>query len=155
MDIVFLAQSDTTAGFLSINAVEINNRKKANTSKALLKEIPNLKNQIHRIPCKHRRFVRYAKKTTFIVKNFKPAQNLKNAFVNTQSFRVVKDSKHNDFLQGFKYLYSSSANPTGRGFDMDFALKNCDVVVLDKRVLSIRFGSLWKTIVPSGLYTAT
>ncbi|MWV62421.1 hypothetical protein DCO58_04310 [Helicobacter saguini] len=220
-NVIFLAQSDTTIGFLSKSAARINEIKKANANKILLKEFCNFKNLDSRIPTKFRRFVRYAKKTTFILpckslhiyanlknKDSKNTQNLnsnlknkdsinllenieskniqnlnsKDSKKNTQnlnftqqdsknldslkilenlgnisnkkdskntlqniesnkdsniskSFRVIKDSKHNAFLQHFAWLYSSSANLSGQKYNKDFAIKNADIIVLDSRGL--------------------
>lgn len=119
-NIIFLAQSDTTAGFLSKNAAAINNVKKAPKNKALLKEYAYFKYLDSRIPTKFRSFVRNAKKTSFILPN-------------KLSFRVIKEPLHREFLQRFKSLYSSSANENLKRFDIYFGYKNCDVIVKDMR----------------------
>lgn len=120
---VILAQTDTTIGFLSKNPVIINQKKGAKESKPLLLEVPNLSYIPYRVPVKFRSMIRRAKKTSFILKN-------------QASFRIVSDSYwHHTFLQYFGNAYSSSANPTKKDFDLDFALDKCDAVILDKRGL--------------------
>ncbi|WP_245945620.1 hypothetical protein [Helicobacter didelphidarum] len=121
-DSVFLAQTDTTIGFLSKNPHAINTKKGANNTKPLLREFSSFNNLPYRIPSTFRAFVRHARKKSFILPN--------NA-----SFRIIKEPLHRDFLQCFQWLYSSSANPTTQSFDLDFALKQCDIIVLDKRGL--------------------
>lgn len=122
-EFIFLAQTDTTAGFLSKDHTSINQIKKSNINKKLLKEYSSFKNLNIRLPVKFRAKVRMSKKTSFIVNN--------------NSFRVVqKDnfgSFHFNFLNIFKCLYSSSANKSGELFDFNFAVKYASVIVFDKR----------------------
>lgn len=117
---VILAQTDTTIGLLSKDSRIINQKKGANLNKPLLKEIAKLDSIPHRTPTSMRNMIRRAKKTSFILPN-------------GSSFRVIKNNLHNDFLQGFKWLYSSSANPTNGDFSMEFAESVSDIIVLDKR----------------------
>ncbi|RDU70841.1 hypothetical protein CQA66_07445 [Helicobacter aurati] len=120
--LVFLAQTDTTIGFLSKNKQLINQRKGAKENKELLMEFANLQAIHYRVPVYFRNFIRRAKKTSFIV-------------AKTKSFRVITDSYHYAFLQNLQYLYSSSANPTNKGFDKQFAEQNADISVIDERGL--------------------
>ncbi len=117
---IILAQTDTTIGLLSKDSAIINQKKGANLNKPLLKEVATLNSIPHRTPTSMRNMIRRAKKTSFILPN-------------GSSFRVIKDTLHNDFLKGFKWLYSSSANPTKGDFSMDFAQNVSDIIVLDKR----------------------
>ncbi|MCI5787074.1 hypothetical protein [Helicobacter trogontum] len=117
---VILAQTDTTIGLLSRDSTAINQKKGASLKKPLLKEVANLSVIPHRTPTSMRNIIRRAKKTSFILPNGK-------------SFRVIKDVLHNDFLKGFSWLYSSSANPTKGDFSMEFAQSVSDIIVLDKR----------------------
>lgn len=117
---VILAQTDTTAGFLSRDYMAINKKKGAPIKKPLLMEVSNLYLIPHRIPIAMKNFVRRAKKTSYILPNHK-------------SFRVVSTGLHHDFLRGYKWLYSSSANPTKDVFSLEFAKNKCDIIVLDSR----------------------
>ncbi len=119
---VLLAQTDTTIGFLAKDSMLINRKKGASNTKPLLMEVANLAAIIHRTPVSIRPFIRHAKRISYILPN--------NA-----SFRVIAEGLHHDFLQGFTWLYSSSANPTKGAFCMQFAQQQCDVIVLDKRGL--------------------
>jgi len=124
-DEVYLAQTDTTVGFLSLSKDRLNRIKNRPKNKNFLittTRFSNLKN-IARVPKKHKKFVRRSKKTTFV-------------YPNKKAVRVVQDSYHERFLKNFNFLYSTSANKSGEGFSMDFALKNADVVVVDKRGFS-------------------
>ncbi|OBV28738.1 hypothetical protein BKN38_09160 [Helicobacter sp. CLO-3] len=120
--VVFLAQTDTTAGFLSSDYRKLNAIKKRDVNQKVLltlSDYQNLKAR-YRIPRAHRRRVRYARQTSFILPNGK-------------SFRVVKDSRHLAFLRHFGALYSTSANVSGGAFDLAWAMKQADIIVLDSR----------------------
>lgn len=118
---LFLAQSDTTAGFLSQNPQAIN-LAKGREGKEVLLEVDSLQTlkSFLRIPQRHKSLVRRAKKTTFI-------------YPNSKALRVVRDEKHLEFLHHFKALYSSSANPSGEGFSLEFALHRVEVIIEDSR----------------------
>ncbi|MGX3011553.1 Sua5 YciO YrdC YwlC family protein [Helicobacter sp. 23-1044] len=128
---IFLAQSDTTAGFLSANRLRILNAKNSPKNKAILREscdLAHIKN-ITRIPRILQKRIRRAKKSTFI-------------FDNGLSFRVVRDdfsdkgtNLHHAFLKRFGTLFSSSANKNGGRFDEAFALQSADIIVSDSRGL--------------------
>lgn len=127
-NLIFLAQSDTTIGFLSKNQDSINAIKCASNKKKLIKEYAYFRDLPCKIPLKFRRFVRYAKKTTFILPN-------------KSSFRVIKEPLHRIFLANFTWLYSSSANRTTQGFEASFAMQNADIIVLDSRGLRVQKSS--------------
>lgn len=121
-NIIFLAQTDTTAGFLSKNKELIIKTKKSNLDKKILMEVDSIKElkQYTRIPkefCKH---IRRKNKSTFIFKNMK-------------SFRIVRDNLHIKFLSRFKSLYSSSANISNKKFSSDMAYNLADIIVIDNR----------------------
>jgi len=69
-----------------------------------------------RVPNKHKNRLRRAKRTTFIM----PSGN---------SFRVVKESEHNLLLDRLSWVYSSSANLSGEGYDEVYAKENAEVIV--------------------------
>jgi len=117
---IYLVQTDTTVGFLSQNKEKLNKIKGRNKSQKILREVDSfetLKNFV-RVPNKFKKIIRNAKKTTFI-------------YPNGESFRVVKDERHLEFLKKFKWMYSTSANITGCKFDEKWARKKADIIVED------------------------
>jgi len=121
---LFLAQSDTTVGFLSKDYKLINKTKNRDEETPLIEvfaSFSQLKKKI-RVPDKIKKRVKRAKKTTFILSN-------------KRSFRVVFESSHKRFLENFGPMFSSSANEHKKSFDLDFALNSADIVVLDSRGL--------------------
>ena len=127
-NIIYLAQTDSIAGFLCSNQSKINEIKNrdlstknimAISSFARIKQIKNFP----RIPQKHKNLVRRSKKTSFIVGDF--------------SFRVIdKQSNHFRFINKFDYMYSSSANLHNESFDFDIAFRLCDVCVFGKNKIN-------------------
>ncbi len=121
--LVYLVQTDTTVGFSSFNDEKLSFIKQRPTSKKILHTVDSFKtlNQNTRVPKKFRKIVRNSKKTTYIYPNLK-------------SFRVVsKDCKFYDFISKFSVLYSISANETTKNFEINYASKNADVIVEDKK----------------------
>ena len=126
---IFLAQSDTTAGFLCKDFKKLNRIKGRNEKQSVIVTLSSLEKlkKIVRVPRLHRKRIRQSHKSTFIYRG-------KNALVpQSLGVRVVKDSYHSEFLDFFPYLYSTSANPHKKQFDLEFALKRAEVLVLDKR----------------------
>lgn len=120
--LVYLVQTDTTVGFSSSDAWKLSDVKQRSRAKKILRTVDSFKTlkQNTRVPKRFRKLVRYSKKTTFIYPNLK-------------SFRLIeKNHSFNHFLNKFGVLYSSSANPTGKTFDKDFALKSANILVEDK-----------------------
>ena len=119
---IYLTQTDTTVGFLSQNKEKLNSLKNRPLTQPILREVDSLetlKNFV-RVPKMHKKRVRRSKKTTFI-------------FPNGESFRVVRDSRHLEFLKKFKWMYSTSANLHGKRFNEKWARETADVIVEDKR----------------------
>lgn len=115
---IYLAQTDTTAGFLSQNLEELNRVKNRPLNQPCLicvSKFEMLKN-FTRVPCKFKNLVRRAKKTTFI-------------YPNSKAIRVVKDCDHAKFLDEIGWVYSSSANIHGQKFDLEFAKNSADVIL--------------------------
>ncbi len=121
---IFLAQTDTTAGFLCSSPTLLNRAKLRPSSQAVLKTFASLQcaTQELRVPISHRHFVRRASKTSVILPSKK-------------SFRIVKEPLHREFLRYFGGLYSTSANRTKEPFSLEFALQVADVVIVDSRGL--------------------
>ncbi|ECL2788655.1 Sua5 YciO YrdC YwlC family protein [Campylobacter coli] len=115
---IYLAQTDTTVGFLSKNLEEINALKGRDKNRPCLitsAKFCELKS-LARIPKSFKNLVRRSKKTTFI-------------YPNNQAIRIVKECKHANFLSKNGYFYSSSANKHGKEFDEEWARSVADVVV--------------------------
>lgn len=120
---LFLAQSDTTVGFLSKEPEVINRAKGRRTSQAVIQTFPDFKSLSYRIPKKYRRRVRMMQKTTFVLST-------------DIAFRVVPFTQaHYKLLAKTGPLFSSSANAAAKTFDMVFAHARADVVVTDYRGL--------------------
>lgn len=121
---LLLAQTDTTVGFLSQSSIRLQEAKGRNESKPFLKVFSSFKTlSLHtRIPSNYKRFVRYSRKTTFIVKN--------------QAFRYVDDPSHSKLINSYGWLYSTSANPSGKAYDADFCAQHADWIIEDSRGLS-------------------
>lgn len=123
--LIFLAQTDTTVGFLGKNQRILNAVKCRALDQNLILEVDSLSTlkDLTRIPQAFKNQIRRSLKATFI-------------YPNCRSFRLVGDFHHKLFLDGFKDLFSTSANPSGLGFDFEWARDRCDVMVLDSRGLS-------------------
>lgn len=123
MNHILLAQTDTTVGFLSQDAKRLEKIKMRPNDKPFLKvyaELQHLKNAI-RIPSSHRHRVRYSKKTTFVVKN--------------QAFRLVQEGQHSNLIHPYGWLYSTSANESGKNYNSEFCKSVCDWIIEDERGL--------------------
>jgi tRNA A37 threonylcarbamoyladenosine synthetase subunit TsaC/SUA5/YrdC len=115
---VFLTQTDTTLGFVSQSLHKLNQIKKRPPSKHYIKALNSLHTlqTFTRVPLKHRKQVRRATKSTFI---------MPNGF----SYRIVRDSHHLLLLNRFKWIYTTSANLSGQTYDESFAKANADVII--------------------------
>ena len=116
--LVYLAQTETTAGFLSQNADVLARIKNRPEGKSFLISVDSLQTlkMFTRVPKAHKNSVRRAKKTTF-------------AYPCGLAIRVVKDEAHLQFLKKLKWSYSTSSNPSGKGFVKEFAKEKADVIV--------------------------
>jgi tRNA A37 threonylcarbamoyladenosine synthetase subunit TsaC/SUA5/YrdC len=119
---IYLAQTDTTVGFLSQDSKRLSQIKKRDANKPFLIEVDSLKRlkEFTRVPNGYKNMVRRAKKVTFV-------------FPKGIAVRVVKDEEHLKFLKKFGWMYSTSANLSQKRYDDDFALANADIVVRDRR----------------------
>ena len=115
---IYLAQTDSTAGFLSESLEELNAAKGRDIATPCIKTMDSFYKlkALTRVPLAHKNRVRRAKKSSFILSNKK-------------SFRVVKDHPHASFLKGFAFLYSSSANAHGQGFCPEWAKSKADIII--------------------------
>jgi tRNA A37 threonylcarbamoyladenosine synthetase subunit TsaC/SUA5/YrdC len=138
--LVYLAQTETTAGFLSQNVDALIQTKNRPSGKSFLMSVDSLKTlrTFTRVPTLHKNCVRRSKKTTF-------------AYPCGLAIRVVKDEAHLEFLRKLKWSYSTSSNPSGKGFDEAFAKEKADVIVFtckgffeDKPSMIYRLGRVKK-----------
>ena len=116
--LVYLAQTETTAGFLSQSAQALIQTKNRPSDKSFLISVDSLQmlKTFTRIPRQHKKLVRKSSKTTF-------------AYPCGLAIRVVKDEAHLSFLKKLRWSYSTSSNESGKHFDEGFALKKADVIV--------------------------
>lgn len=116
---VILAQTDTTVGFLSQDATRLACVKGRDPHKPFLKVFASLKVlQKHtRIPLKYRTWFRHARKTTFVIKN--------------QAFRYVSEEPHASLIAKYGWLFSTSANESGKHFDRSFCEEHGDLIIED------------------------
>lgn len=115
---IYLAQTDTTAGFLSKDLKKLNSIKNRPLNQPCLICVSKFKNlqNFSRIPKKYKNLIRRSKKTTFIYPNLK-------------AIRVVKDHPHTKLLDKLEWVYSTSANLHKKEFDIEFAKGKADVIV--------------------------
>ena len=119
-DAIILVQTDTTVGFLSQNAEKLSRIKERDLNKPFLKNFfsfDTLKKNI-RIPQNRKKEIRRSKKTTYIVKN--------------KGFRVTHLPVSSMFLHQADWLYSTSANKSGKMFDYNFAKEKADIIVINE-----------------------
>ena len=121
-DPIYLAQTDTTAGFLCKDYKKLNLAKGRDLNQPILIEVDSLQTlkTLTRVPSHFKNHLRRLANTSFI-------------FPNHKSFRVIRNSLHLNFLTKFNWLYSTSANKAGQAFDYAVALSMCDILIEDER----------------------
>lgn len=132
---IYLVQTDTTAGFLSANPTRLNQIKSRPFNQAVLIESSSLSalKYLVRVPQKYKNRVRRAKKSTFVYPNGKAVRVItKTSPLPLEKYRQGS-WLHAHFLKDFIFLYSTSANLTGKGFEKEWAENVSEVIVLDKR----------------------
>lgn len=121
---VLLAQTDTTVGFLSQDGEKLNRIKQRPLGKSFLisfADFRTFKAHKGRIPKRFKAEVRRSRGVTYVVKN--------------RAFRVIQEPLHRKILQPYGWLFSTSANLSGHRFERDFAEKNADIIIEDRRSL--------------------
>jgi len=120
--LVYLVQTETTAGFLSQNSFALATSKQRNKKQPFIRCVDSLKTlkEFTRVPKKFRNRVRRSNRTTFV-------------YTNGEALRVVKDEEHLKFLKKLKWAYSSSANLTLKTFKESYAKQKADIIVEDSR----------------------
>lgn len=121
---VALAQTDTTVGLLSGEGAKLNRIKGRSENQPLIRAVGDLKTlqTFARVPGVHKNCVRRMKKTTFV-------------FGNGESCRVIRGD-HRSFFERIRWIYTTSANPTGHAFDETWAKTCADLWVLTPEGLS-------------------
>ncbi len=117
-DKVFLTQTDTTIGFVSQNADKLSEIKQRPPHKHYIKAVNSLHTlkTFTRVPQRHKKRVRRARKTTFIMPN-------------GHSYRVIQDKHHLLLLDRLKWAYTTSANLSNESYDESFAREMADVII--------------------------
>ena len=118
-DLIYLVQTNTTVGFLSQNLEKLNKIKKRPPNKKFLKVV----NSYKLLPRINKRYRRQVRKTT----------NNITYVINNEAYRVITEKNHKEFLDKFKWMYSTSANESGKKFDEKFAKNKADIFVIDNR----------------------
>lgn len=118
---VYLVQTDTTVGLLSQDPHRLATLKSRPSQKPILLALDSLSalKRFSRVPLLFRNLVRRSNKSSFV-------------YPNGAGIRVVKEPRHRRFLERFGYLYSTSANPSGGVFSLEFGERACDIMVLDE-----------------------
>ncbi|BAF69660.1 Sua5/YciO/YrdC/YwlC family protein [Nitratiruptor sp. SB155-2] len=121
---IYLAQTDTTVGFLSQDDSKLANIKNRPPSKPFLIAVSSFSvlKYFVRVPNKYKKRVRRSKRSTFI-------------YPNGKALRVIKSTEHYRFLKKFGWFYSTSANESGKRFERHWAVQKADIVVEDRRGL--------------------
>ncbi|HOI83021.1 MAG TPA: Sua5/YciO/YrdC/YwlC family protein [Campylobacterales bacterium] len=116
---IYLIQTDTTVGLASQNREALMAAKGRKGDKPFIVTVAgcNELKKLTRVPKKKRKLVRRAKKTTFVY----PHKDL--------ALRVVHGGDYYEFLKPFGWMYSTSANEAGKGFDLAFAKSVADETI--------------------------
>lgn len=120
---IILTQTDTTVGFLSLDADKLYKIKSRSTKKQFIKVYSDFKtfNSTCRVPSSQKNLIRRSKKTTFIVKN--------------RAFRVAKNTLNSQILRDTTCSYSTSANKSNEKFSRVFCESKADIIIEDKNSL--------------------
>ncbi len=120
-DLVYLVQTDTTAGFLSQNANALARAKGRDPKKPFLMSVSSCYKQkrVVRTPRVFKKEVRRAYKCTYL-------------YPNRKAVRIVSEGVHHLFLKKFTFMYSTSANMHGAHFNLQYACRKADVIVEER-----------------------
>ena len=124
MHLVYLAQTDTTVGFLSQDAHKLSEIKERPSHKPFIQSFDSLKtytNMGGRVPNRYKNRLRRSKSTTYVINNI--------------AIRIVSEGQHHQLLSKHGWMYSTSANEKGKSFEKDFAERQADLIIEDERGL--------------------
>jgi tRNA A37 threonylcarbamoyladenosine synthetase subunit TsaC/SUA5/YrdC len=128
---VILAQTDTTVGFLSQDAQKLSEIKSRLPTKPFIKVFHSFKaltETFQRVPKAHKRFVRNAKQISFVLKK--------------NSFRVAPSKLQSTILRKLPWIFSTSANESGKKFERVFCEKKADIIIEDNYGLKEKSASV-------------
>lgn len=116
--LIYLAQTDTTVGFLSQDKDRLAYIKQRDVKKPILKVVNSFEGlqKLTRVPSKFRKMVRKSSKITFI-------------YPNNEAIRVINSHEHQKFISKFGWMYSTSANESGKKFEKEYAYEKADIIV--------------------------
>ena len=117
-DSIFLTQTDTTVGFVSQNSCRLTQVKERPPNKHYIRAVNSLRTLTHftRIPSSHKKRVRRARRTTFIMPS-------------GDSFRLIRERGHLLLINRLTWAYTTSANLSGEPYDEAFAKEAADIVI--------------------------
>ncbi len=120
-------------GFVSQNNSKIDIAKKRLPNKYYIKVVNSYKklNSFTRVPQKYKNYIRNSNKTTFIMPN-------------GNSFRVIKNSKHNLLLDRIQWAYSSSANLSGKKYNKKYAEKITEIIIYEPNNISTNASKIYR-----------
>lgn len=124
MDVVYLAQTDTTVGFLSQNEQRLAAIKERPGNKPFIRSFDSLRSYSAlggRVPNRHKVRLRRSRATSYVIKNV--------------AVRIVPEGPHHSLLAKHGWLYSTSANEKGEHFEIGFARAHADIIIEDERGL--------------------
>ena len=115
---LYLTPTDTTIGFVSKDSSKIDIAKQRANNKKYIRVVKDLKTlkSFSRVPNRYKNLVRRSIRKTFIMPN-------------GNSYRVVKNSKHNLLLDRLEYAFSSSANLSGEAYNREYAFSKAEVII--------------------------
>ncbi len=130
---LYLTKTDTTIGFVSQESLKIDIAKKRLPNKHYIRVVNSEKSlkSFTRVPTKYKNSVRRSKKTTFIMPN-------------GNSFRIVKNSKHNLLLDRIKWSFSSSANLSGEEYNEYYAKQVAEVIIYEPNTIDSNASKIYK-----------
>lgn len=123
-DKLYLAQTDTTVGFLSVDSKKLSMAKDRDENQPFLICVDTFSKlkKLTRVPKVHKKKIRRVFKTSFL-------------YPNKKAIRVIKDPYHTYFLKEFDFLYSTSANKNRMLYNPDYAYFKADIIIEDCRGL--------------------
>lgn len=123
-DKIYLTQTDTTVGFLSVDSKKLAMAKERDEKQPFLICVDTFSKlkKLTRIPKLHKKKIRRTLKISFL-------------YPNKKAIRIIKDPYHSYFLKEFDFLYSTSANKNRELFDPNYAYFQADIVIEDCRGL--------------------
>ncbi|MDA3946429.1 MAG: hypothetical protein PF439_07095 [Helicobacteraceae bacterium] len=121
---VYLAQTDTTVGFLSQDAQQLARIKERPLNKPFIQSFDTLKRYTERggrVPNCHKNRLRRSRSTSYVINNI--------------AVRIVAEGPHHQLLCKYGWMYSTSANEKSKHFELGFAQQHADIIIEDERGL--------------------